>query len=267
MSKKTNSIEIEAASAEGLATAVAQASREPIRGSEGLDDLLQKLKARPLPQGRSLMTDEDVEALAIRGRFEDRRRQALDPAQAVVDALRHSGIPTLCIYLVKENMLGQKQVEAAFAVAVKPEERIAVLAPVPIAGNAKMLEVAHMRRLSAATVLKLRYCDGWQVFILSTEGKLKDSQVLAPLGVRFENIMSAKNMVELMASLGAAVKVGLPAPADKALKLPREGGDTYVTGLVRVVKRLLPHGRIKAEVELDLNSTLDSELGRGLIRS
>ncbi len=178
MLKQTDGAETKAAPAEELVRAVAAGSRAQLPGDDGgQESLLERLKARTLAPGRKLMTEEEVDELAIRGRFEDQRRKTLDAAQTVVDALRRNGLVTRSIYLVREMVLGRKQIEAAFVAGLKPGSRVAVLAPVPMAGNAKVSEVANIRRLSAASLLKLSYDDGWQVFILTTDGRLNDREI------------------------------------------------------------------------------------------
>ena len=151
MRKQSDGAENKAAPAEEL---VVRRRRRPVRSHPGDDggqeSMVDHLRARTFARGRELMTEEEVEALAIRGRFEDQRRKAFDAAQTVVDALRRSGLVTRSIYLVRGMVLGRKQIEAAFVAGLKPGGRVAVLAPVPMAGNAKVSEVADIRRLSAA---------------------------------------------------------------------------------------------------------------------
>jgi hypothetical protein len=209
------------------------------------------------------MTQEEVEGLALRGRFEDRRRDAGDEAQIAVDQLRRSSLPVRSIYLVRETILGRKQVEAEFAVAIDPGKRIAVLAPVPMAGNAKVAEVGSIRRLTAAAVLKQTYRDGWQVFVLSTQGRLNDRDVLEILGVRFPDRISAEDKSNLVSLFGVEVEIGLPGPARQELPARSSGRPYCWASAISALSRLLPglpRGRVKAQVEVEVD--LDA-LGTG----
>jgi len=164
---------------------------------------------------------------------------------------------TRTLYLVRDAAFGRKQIEAAFAVALNPAARAAVLAPVPMAGNAKLSEVVQFRLRTAAALLNRSYDDEWQVYVLSTDGRLNDRDVLEPLGVRFASEVSAKDLSKLVEQFGAVVSVGVPAPAGESLPLP---GNRKRVGLGVVVKSLLrllpglPEGRLKANIEVNVGA-------------
>jgi hypothetical protein len=218
-----------------------------------LPSLLKHLKEHCAPTGRWLMTDEEAQLRTKPGRFEDQRRAARDKAQKVVDRLRSCGLNTRTAYLVRRNALGRTQIEAAFVLAWKREARTAILAPVPMAGNAKVSEVASVRQQTVASVLARTYDRGWHVFVLSVEGRLDDPKVLENLAVKFSDFVSARHMANLVALFGTEVSIGLPAPADQQLSVRRMRWtarlDRAVKTLVRALSGLVPY-RFRAEIEL-----------------
>ena len=90
---------------------------------------------------------------------------------------------------------------------------------------------------------------------MTTDGRLNDRKILAPLGVRFADQILASEMASLVAVFGAEVSMGLPAQAGEVLRLQATRSGNRFAAAFKTLRRLLPvfpHGRVKAQIELEV---------------